>query len=118
MSFTFNWAGVQGVTPVQVKDRDMTVRSDAAAWGSALRGYERRKADEEYAGILDKQRRVNEIKARIQQLESRNAEIRSQMSTITPQTVQPAQQYQPGPAFVSTPEHPTPSNYPYANNLG
>ena len=119
MAFTFNWAGVN-VPTIQggTNNYQQTIRNDAANWGSALRGYENRKANQEYADILDARSRVAQIQARIAQLQERNREIMQELSAITPTAVEPVQPYQPGPAFVSTPEQPTPTNYPYYNELG
>lgn len=117
MAFTFNWAGVN-INPIQggSKNYQQTIRNDAANWGGAVRGYEQRKANQEYATILDKQHRMAEIQGRIKQLEARNAEIRNQIQGMAQTAVAPTQ-YQPSPAFVSTAEHPTPTNYPYSNEL-
>lgn len=88
MAFTFNWAGVQGVKDLTPKDRDQQIRSDAAAWGSALKGYERYQADNEYKKLLEEYNQsgsenLNESLAalmnELQQLKARNAEIKAQL---------------------------------------
>lgn len=117
MAFTFNWAGVN-INPIQggSHNYEKTLREDYAALGNFMRGYEQRKANQEYATILDKQHRMAEIQGRIKQLEARNDEIRKQIQGMAQTAVAPTQ-YQPSPAFVSTAEHPTPTNYPYSNEL-
>lgn len=91
MAFTFNWAGVQGVKDLTPKDRDQQIRSDAAAWGSALKGYDRYQADKEYKNLLEEynkpdpwgEQNPNETLAslmnELQQLKARNAEIKAQL---------------------------------------
>lgn len=88
MAFTFNWAGVQGVKDLTPKDRDQQIRSDAAAWGSALKGYDRYQADKEYKKLLEEYNQsggenLNESLAslmnELQQLKARNAEIKAQL---------------------------------------
>lgn len=118
MAFTFNWAGVN-IPTIQggSKDYQQTIRSDAANWGNALKGYERRQADNEYADLLDKRDRISQIMARISALETRNQEIRQQIGAAV-QTPVMANQPVQTPAFVSTEEHPTPTNYPYSNAIG
>lgn len=116
MAFTFNWAGMN--TPkIALKDRDQQMRDDASAWGRAVRGYVEDRANKEYADVLDARARATQIEARIAQLQARNKEIVQELSANTPVAVEPIPQYQPGPAFVSTPENPTPANYPYSNDL-
>lgn len=86
MSFTFNWAGVD-VPVIQggSNDYQKTIRADAANAGSFARGYEQRKADREYADMLDSYKstdvktKVLEMKAEIARLEQRNQEIRKQL---------------------------------------
>ena len=117
MAFTFNWAGVN-INPIQggSNNYQQTIRNDSANWGNAARGAEQYIANRKYAQILDKQYRMAEIQGRIKQLEARNAEIRQQIQGMAQTAVAPTQ-YQPSPAFVSTAEHPTPTNYPYSNEL-
>lgn len=80
MAFTFNWTGFS--TP-EIRggsnDYQRTIREDSSNFGGALRGYEVKKANQEYADILDKKGRISTISARIAQLEQRNAELRSQL---------------------------------------
>ena len=118
MAFTFNWAGVN-IPTIQggSKDYQQTIRSDAANWGNALKGYERRQADNEYADLIDKRDRISQIMARISALETRNQEIRQQIGAAV-QTPVMANQPVQTPAFVSTEEHPTPTNYPSSNAIG
>ena len=94
MSFTFNWAGVQGINDMTPKDRDQQIRSDGAAWGSALRGYEKQVADKEYADMLEGRSksvgRVAEIQQEIARLEQRNDFIDRQLAQLGGQAVAPA----------------------------
>jgi len=87
MAFTFNWAGIRP-SSVQVSDRSQQTRSDAVAWGNALRGLERRQADSEYADMLKEYKPYdeagvnNELKqltAELARLKQRNAEIEAQL---------------------------------------
>lgn len=80
MGFTFNWAGVN-VPQIQGGSRNyqQTIRSDAQAAGNMVRGYEQRKAAQEYADILGgNANEVASIKAEIARLEQRNAELEAQ----------------------------------------
>lgn len=88
MAFTFNWAGVQGVKDLTPKDRDQQIRSDAAAWGSALKGYDRYQADKEYKKLLEEYNQSGSedlnsslaaLMNELQQLKARNAEIKAQL---------------------------------------
>lgn len=85
MAFTFNWAGVQGVNPIAVADRTNLVRDDAANFGSAVRGYEQRKASQEYADILkgfnnpNTSAKIAELQAELARLEQRNEAIKAQL---------------------------------------
>ena len=82
MAFSFNWAGID-IPQIQVKDRWEEAREDAATIGKALRGYEKREGDREYADILNEYKgpstdRGPEYRALQQELASlkaRNAEI-------------------------------------------
>lgn len=80
MAFTFNWTGFS--TP-EIRggsnDYQRTIREDSSNFGGALRGYEVKKANQEYADILDSKAKIQTISARIAQLEQRNAELRSQL---------------------------------------
>lgn len=119
MAFSFNWAGVN-VQPIQPKDTMEQARVDAANIGSALRGYEVRQANREYADILsgrnDALKKMDEISNRIAQLQRRNEEIRSQLAGMQQTAVQPTMQQQV-PTFVPTESQPTPANYPYFNQV-
>lgn len=80
MGFTFNWAGVN-VPQIQGGSRNyqQAIRSDAQAAGNMVRGYEQRKAAQEYADILGgNASEVASIKAEIARLEQRNAELEAQ----------------------------------------
>lgn len=80
MAFTFNWQGIR-VNPVSGARNDGAARSDAANFGGAARGYENRKLDNEYAAMVrgrrDMQANIDGIKAEIDRLEARQAEIRA-----------------------------------------
>lgn len=81
MAFTFNWARGQSIPTIKGGDNSYqdTIRKDAANWGSALRGYETRKANQEYADMLGGNRDdIAAIKAEIAELEQRNAELQQQ----------------------------------------
>lgn len=98
MAFTFNWTGFS--TP-EIRggsnDYQRTIREDSSNFGGALRGYEVKKANQEYADILDSKAKIQTISARIAQLEQRNAELRSQLQGMA----QVAASAEPGPAFPS-----------------
>ena len=84
MAFTFNWARGQSIPTIKGGDRSyqQTIRNDAANWGSALRGYETRKANQEYADLLGGNvSEIAAIKAEIAALEKRNAELASQAAS-------------------------------------
>lgn len=84
MAFTFNWARGQSIPTIKGGDRSyqQTIRNDAANWGSALRGYETRKANQEYADMLGANASdIAAIKAEIAALEKRNAELSSQAAS-------------------------------------
>lgn len=80
MAFTFNWQGIR-VNPVSGARNDGAARADAANFGGAARGYENRKLDNEYADMVrgrrDMQANIDGIKAEIDRLEARQAEIRA-----------------------------------------
>ena len=88
MAFTFNWTGFS--TP-EIRggsnDYQRTIREDSSNFGGALRGYEVKKANQEYADILDKKGKSSTISARIAQLEQRNAELRSQLQGMAQNAV-------------------------------
>lgn len=96
MAFTFNWARGQSIPTIKGGDRSYqdTIRKDAANWGSALRGYETRKANQEYADMLGgNMNDIAAIKAEIAALEQRNAELASQAASE--QAAQQMQAYNP-----------------------
>ena len=86
MAFTFNWAGLN-VPVIQGGNRDyqQTIRADAANAGNAVRGYEQKKADWDYAHMLkgfnnpNNATRILELEAEIKRLEQRNEEIKAQL---------------------------------------
>lgn len=87
MAFTFNWAGVN-IPTIQggSNNYQQTIRNDASNWGNALRGYEQRKANQEYADMLGQYSngnpRIAEIEAEIKQLEAQNAELEKQRAAL------------------------------------
>ena len=96
MAFTFNWARGQSIPTIKGGDRSYqdTIRKDAASWGNALRGYETRKANQEYADMLGGNvSEIASIKAEIAALEQRNAELASQAASE--QAAQQMQGYNP-----------------------
>lgn len=84
MSFTFNWAGI---TVPQGQRRDTMDRSVQAAgmYGQAVKGYRKNAANSEYSDMLKDYRtgapaeEVAALKAELQQLRQRNAEIAAQL---------------------------------------
>lgn len=92
MAFSFNWAGID-IPQLQVKDRWEEAREDAATIGNALRGYEKREADREYAGLLERRNseleRMDGISARIASLQKRNGEIREILASMEQNSVNP-----------------------------
>ena len=86
MSFTFNWAGVN-VPTIQGGNNDFQrlAREDGASWGNAVRGYEQRKASQEYADMLgqydpiDNNAKIMELMTELRTLEQRNEEIKAQL---------------------------------------
>lgn len=95
MAFTFNWASGPSVPVIKGGDRSYQdrVRTDAANYGSALRGYETRKANQEYADMLGgNASEIASIKAEIASLERRNAELESQRQAEMASAQQDAQQ--------------------------
>lgn len=76
MAFTFNWAGLQ-VPQMQRKDNMPAAVEAAGEFGRAVKGYEKKKADAEYMGMLSAPtENPQAIMLEIQRLEQRNAEIR------------------------------------------
>ena len=92
MAFSFNWAGID-IPQIQVKDRWAEAREDAANIGKALRGYEKRESDREYADILERRNseleRMDGISARIASLQKRNGEIREILASMEQNSVNP-----------------------------
>lgn len=92
MGFSFNWAGVN-IPQIQVKDQWAQSREDAMNLGKAVRGFEVRQANREYADIIEGRNKaltkMDEISNRIAQLQQRNEEIRSQLSGMQQTAVQP-----------------------------
>ena len=92
MAFSFNWAGID-IPQLQVKDRWEEAREDAATLGKALRGYEKREADREYAGLIERRNseleRMDGISARIASLQKRNGEIREILASMEQNSVNP-----------------------------
>lgn len=86
MAFTFNWAGIN-VPVIQggTRDYQQTIRADAANAGNAVRGYEQKKADWDYAHMLNSfnnpnnATRILELEAEIKRLEQRNEAIKAQL---------------------------------------
>lgn len=92
MGFSFNWQGLtvpQASKESNASYQDRT-RSDAAAWGTAARGYVNKRKEEEaakeYAGIISSYGQnqptgpdVSAIQQEIQRLKARNAEIAKQL---------------------------------------
>ena len=117
MGFSFNWAGVN-IPQIQVKDTTENAMRDAKNLGSALRGYEVKQANKEYANLISSRNealtKMDEISNRIAQLQRRNEEIKAELAGMQQQAVQPNE---PAPAFVSTPEQPTPTSYPFSNQF-
>ena len=76
MAFTFNWAGVS-VNPISVRYDSMDrAASDA---GAALRGFEVRKANEEYADMVESDDRAS---ARIKEIDSELDFLRGRLSSL------------------------------------
>lgn len=96
MGFSFNWAGVN-IPQIQVKDNWAQSREDAKTLGAALRGYEVKKANKEYAGLISSRNealaKMDEISNRIASLQKRNEEIRSQLAGMQQTAVQPDEGY-------------------------
>lgn len=96
MGFSFNWAGVN-IPQIQVKDTTENAMRDADNIGRALRGYEVRQANKEYANLISSRNealtKMDEISNRIASLQKRNEEIRSQLAGMQQQVVQPDEGY-------------------------
>lgn len=106
MAFSFNWAGLN-VPQIQAKDTTQQAYTDASNLGKALRGYEVREANREYADIVnarnDTLTRMGEISKRLAELQKRREEIRSQLYGMQQQ-----------PYSATQPQQAVP-NYPYYN---
>ena len=96
MGFSFNWAGVN-IPQIQVKDTTENAMRDADNIGRALRGYEVRQANKEYANLISSRNealtKMDEISNRIASLQKRNEEIRAALSGMQQQAVQPDDGY-------------------------
>ena len=96
MGFSFNWAGVN-IPQIQVKDTTENAMRDAANLGAAVRGYEVKQANKEYANLISSRNealtKMDEISNRIASLQKRNEEIRLQLSGMQQTAVQPDEGY-------------------------
>ena len=96
MGFSFNWAGVN-IPQIQVKDTTENAMRDADNIGRALRGYEVRQANKEYANLISSRNealtKMDEISNRIASLQKRNEEIRTALSGMQQNAVQPDEGY-------------------------
>lgn len=96
MGFSFNWAGVN-IPQIQVKETTENAMRDAENIGRALRGYEVRQANKEYANLISSRNealtKMDEISNRIASLQKRNEEIRAALSGMQQQAVQPDEGY-------------------------
>ena len=104
MAFTFNWAAGPSVPVIRGGDRSYQdrVRADAVNYGSALRGYETRKANQEYADMLGgNASEIASIKAEIASLERRNAELASQAAAEQAQAVAEQQSQVMSPQYTA-----------------
>ena len=104
MAFTFNWASGPSVPVIKGGDRSYQdrVRTDATNYGSALRGYETRKANQEYADMLGgNASEIASIKAEIASLERRNAELASQAAAEQAQAVAQQQSQVMAPQYAA-----------------
>ena len=96
MGFSFNWAGVN-IQPIQPKDTTENAMRDAKNLGAALRGYEVKKANKEYAGLISSRNealaKMDEISNRIASLQKRNEEIKAELAGMQQTAVQPDEGY-------------------------
>ncbi len=102
MAFTFNWARGQSVPTIKGGDRSYqdTIRKDASNWGNALRGYETRQANQEYADMLGGNAGdIAAIKAEIARLEQRNVELQQQATAEQAQAQAAAQAQAMAPQY-------------------
>lgn len=92
MAFSFNWAGMS-VPQVKAYDGTENAMRDASNAALAARGFERRAADTEYAGLLERRNseleRMDGISARIESLKKRNEEIRALLASMEQKSVGP-----------------------------
>lgn len=85
MSFTFNWTGTSIPTIQGNKDWKDRIMKAGGDLGTAVRGYERKQADTEYADMLNEYSapenatKLLQLKAEIARLEKRNEEIKAQL---------------------------------------
>lgn len=86
MSFTFNWTGTSIPTIQGNKDWKDRIMKAGGDLGTAVRGYERKQADKEYADMLSEydnsNSRISEIESRIAALEAENAELMRQREAL------------------------------------
>ena len=96
MGFSFNWAGVN-IPQIQPKDTTENAMRDADNLGRALRGYEVKQANKEYAGLISSRNealtKMDEISNRIAQLQKRNEEIKSELAGMQQKAVEPDEGY-------------------------
>ena len=90
MGFSFNWAGVN-IPQIQPKDTTENAMRDADNLGRALRGYEVKQANKEYANLISSRNealtKMDEISNRIAQLQKRNEEIKAELAGMQQQAV-------------------------------
>lgn len=96
MGFSFNWAGVN-IPQIQPKDTTENAMRDAKNLGAALRGYEVKQANKEYANLISSRNealtKMDEISNRIAQLQKRNEEIKAELAGMQQQAVEPDEGY-------------------------
>lgn len=82
MAFSFNWAGLS-IPTVNRIENEVDMGEVGRNLGTAMRGYQNRRAAEEYADLIDKYRngasadtgRAEQIRAEIARLEADNARL-------------------------------------------
>lgn len=96
MGFSFNWAGVN-IPQIQPKDTTDNAMRDADNLGRALRGYEVKQANKEYANLISSRNealtKMDEISNRIAQLQKRNEEIKAELAGMQQKAVEPDEGY-------------------------
>ena len=96
MGFSFNWAGVN-IPQIQPKDTTENAMRDADNLGRALRGYEVKKANKEYAGLISSRNealaKMDEISNRIASLQKRNEQIKAELAGMQQKAVEPDEGY-------------------------